>query len=254
LTSKRVQQKQDRKARVEAMRAKQRAQERRGRLIWLGSGGVDVSSSSSSSGSGVTTSAEVLPPVVTGQTTVQAPAVTVANTTGISSVVAYDTTGWPSTSNNGSASGALSHTHVTGPVQYSVTPPVGQHNPEWMTCGVYDQPVPNEHAVHNLEHGAIWITYQASLPQSEVSQLRAFFARQTVLNPAGQGASRYMDLTPYPGSHVPDRRQLLGIPAPAEFTDRPRLQEFVNKFRVFQKYIPEYGAPCTGGIGTPLQQ
>ncbi|HET9972943.1 MAG TPA: DUF3105 domain-containing protein [Streptosporangiaceae bacterium] len=38
-----------------------------------------------------------------------------------------------------------------------------------MNCGIYDQPVPNERAVHNMEHGAIWITYQPSLPQAQVS-------------------------------------------------------------------------------------
>ena len=40
--SKRVQQKQDRKAKIEAMRARQRAQERRRRLIWYGSGGAVI--------------------------------------------------------------------------------------------------------------------------------------------------------------------------------------------------------------------
>ena len=39
-----------------------------------------------------------------------------------------------------------------------------------MNCGIYDKPVPSERAVHNLEHGAIWITYQPSLPQSEMRQ------------------------------------------------------------------------------------
>ena len=72
-----------------------------------------------------------------------------------------------------------------------------------MNCGVYDKPVPSERAVHNLEHGAVWITYSPSLPQSQVSQLRSFFARQTALNPTGGGESRYMDLTPYPGLPSP---------------------------------------------------
>jgi hypothetical protein len=262
--SKRVEQKQDRKAKIEAMRARQRAQERRRRLIWFGGGGtviiaivvaVAVAVVSSGHGSSTTTSSEVVPPAVTGQTAVQAPAVTAPNTTAISGVVAYDTTGYPAGSSNGPANGALSHLHVTGPVRYSVTPPVGgQHNAVWMTCGVYDKPVPSERAVHNLEHGAIWITYQPSLPSSVVSQLRTFFARQTVLSPAGGGGSRYIDLTPYPGLPAPIVVSSWGFQLRLSSPADPRLQQFVDKFRASQKYAPEYGSPCTGGTGTPLQQ
>jgi hypothetical protein len=81
-------------------------------------------------------------------------------------------------------------------VTYSVTPPVGgQHNATWMNCGIYDKPVPSERAVHNLEHGAIWITYRPSLPQSEVNQLRAFVRKQTMVSSTEGAPSRYMDLT-----------------------------------------------------------
>jgi hypothetical protein len=181
-------------------------------------------------------------------------ALTVASTTGMAGVVAYDTTGWPASSSSGPASQALGHTHVTGPVTYSLTPPAGgDHNAEWMNCGVYDKPVPNERAVHNLEHGAVWITYQPSLPQSEVTQLRAFFGRQTVLSPAGASGSRYVDLTPYPGLPAPIVVSSWGFQLRLTSPADPRLQEFVTRFRVSQKYSPEYGAPCTGGTGTPLQ-
>ncbi len=126
------------------------------------------------------------------------------NTSGIPGVAAYVTTGWPQASRNGPAAQALAHDHVPGPVTYSLTPPVGgQHNADWVNCGIYDKPVPDERAVHNLEHGAVWITYRPSLPASEVSQLQAFVEKQTVL-PSAEGApSRYMDLTPYPGLSSP---------------------------------------------------
>jgi len=262
--SKRVQQKQDREAKIEAMRARQRAEERRRRLIWFGGGGtviaavvvaVVIAVIASSHGGSVTTSGEAIPPAPAGATTVQGAAVTAANATGISGVVAYDTTGYPAGSRNGPASGALSHQHVTGPVRYSVTPPVGgQHNGEWLTCGVYDKPVPSENAVHNLEHGAIWITYQPSLPSSEVSKLRAFFARQSVLSAAaGGGGSRYIDLTPYPGLPAPIVVSSWGYQLRLNSPADPRLQQFVNKFRASQQYSPEYGGSCTGGTGTPLQ-
>jgi hypothetical protein len=260
----------DRKARIEAMRAKERARKRRVRLAWLGGGGVAIaaviavivvvlvsgggSSSTGSSSTGSPGSAEVMPPGVTGTTTTEPAALTVPDTTGIAGVVAYDTTGWPTASSNGPANQALGHNHVTGPVTYSVTPPVGgDHNATWMNCGVYDQAVPNERAVHNMEHGAIWITYSPTLPQSQVSQLRALFVRQTVLNPSGAGGSRYLDLTPYPGLPSPIVATSWGFQLRLSSPTDPRLQQFIDKFRVSQQYTPEYGAPCTGGLGTPLQ-
>ena len=256
----------DRRARIEEMRAKERTRKRRVRLAWLGGGGVAIVaviavivavtvSGGSTSSSGPKSSAEVMPPAVTGATTTQPPATTVANTTGISGVTAYDTAGWPAASHNGPAGKALGHNHVTGPVTYSVTPPVGgDHNAVWMNCGVYGQQVPAERAVHNMEHGAVWITYSPSLPASQVSQLRALFARQTVLNPSGQGGSRYIDLTPYPGLPSPIVVSSWGFQLRLTSPGDPRLQQFINKFRVSQQYTPEYGAECTGGLGTPLQQ
>jgi hypothetical protein len=259
--AKRMQAKQDRKARIEAMRAQQRAAERRRRIAWFGGGGVVIAAivavvvvvTLSKSGGGA--SKEVIPHAVAGTTTVEPAVATVANTTGITGVVAYDTTGYPGTSHNGPANQALPHDHVTGPVQYSVTPAVGgHHNGTWLTCGVYDKPVPSENAVHNLEHGAVWITYQPSLPQSEVSQLRAFFGHQSVLTPSGASGSRYIDLTPYPGLPSPIVVSSWGFQLRLTSPTDPRLQQFVSKFRVSQQYTPEYGSPCTGGVGTPLQQ
>ena len=33
------------------------------------------------------------------------------------------------------------------------------HDPVWLDCGAYDAPVRDENAVHDLEHGSVWITY-----------------------------------------------------------------------------------------------
>ena len=62
----------------------------------------------------------------------------------------------------------LSRDHTTDPVEYEQSPPVGgAHDPSWQRCLVYDAPIRNENAVHSLEHGAVWITYQPDLATAE---------------------------------------------------------------------------------------
>ena len=52
----------------------------------------------------------------------------------------------------------LSADHTPDDVDYPQSPPVGgEHAPEWLECGVYDVPVREENAVHDLEHGSVWI-------------------------------------------------------------------------------------------------
>jgi hypothetical protein len=252
--------KQAARERVAAMRAQQKRAERRRNLITMGAiAAVALATVGGIAGylasRGPAASAEVMPPGVSGGTpSVQPAALVVPNTSGISGVTAYDTAGWPAASHNGPAAKALGHAHLTSPVTYSLTPPAGgDHNADWMTCGIYDKPVPNERAVHNLEHGAVWITYQPSLPQAEVSTLRAFVERQATVSPGGAPASRYMDLSPYPGLPSPIVISAWGYQLKVTSPSDPRLQQFVDKFRASPKYSPEYGGACTGGLGTPLQ-
>ena len=62
--------------------------------------------------------------------------------------------------------------HILGDVDYDQTPPAGgQHHDVWQNCGFYDEPVRDENAVHSLEHGAVWITYQPDLPQEQIEKL-----------------------------------------------------------------------------------
>ncbi|RJL32530.1 DUF3105 domain-containing protein [Bailinhaonella thermotolerans] len=128
-------------------------------------------------------------------------------------------------------------------VQYKETPPAGgPHDQEWQNCGIYDKPIRNEHAVHSLEHGAVWITYKPDLPKDQVETLR-----ETV------GNDGYLLLSPYEGLPAPVVASSWGRQIKLDGADDPRLKEFIKKYKQAPD-TPELGASCSGTTqGTPIQ-
>ncbi len=134
----------------------------------------------------------------------------------------------------------LQRTHVTTPVTYPQTPPVGgPHDPTWQNCGYYSKPVRNENGVHVLEHGAVWITYRPDLPAEQVDRLRQLAHGQT-----------YILVSPYPDLPAPVVASAWGKQVQLDSANDPRLNQFVKAFRLGPQ-TPEPGAACTGGIGVP---
>ena len=130
--------------------------------------------------------------------------------------------------------------HAGGTLTYEQTPPAGGiHNPVWQNCGYYSSPVPNETAVHSLEHGAVWITYRPDLPQSQVATLRQLAQDQT-----------YILVTPYPNLPSPVVASAWGLQQRLSSANDPGLERFVRDYRQGPQ-TPERGAPCTGGTGRP---
>ncbi len=134
----------------------------------------------------------------------------------------------------------LSRNHVTGKVTYTQNPPVGgDHNPVWLNCGIYATPVPNENAVHSLEHGAVWITYQPNLPATQVTQLADLV----------QGHNHAI-LSPYPGLPAPVVASAWGLQLKVTGASDPRIAQFIKEYESGPQ-TPEPGAPCSGGVGSP---
>ena len=134
-----------------------------------------------------------------------------------------------------------SRDHVSGPVAYPQTPPVGgAHDPTWQNCGFYGESVVAERGVHSLEHGAVWITYRPGLAADQIDVLRRLAASQThILVSAWDGEL---------GSPVVASAwgRQLGLASAGD----PALAEFVRSFRTGPQ-TPEPGAPCTGGRSSP---
>jgi hypothetical protein len=68
------------------------------------------------------------------------------------------------------------HVPVCTPLVYSTNPPTsGPHYPIWAAYKSYTEPVPRGFWVHDLEHGAVVVTYNCpSNCDAEVAQLQAF--------------------------------------------------------------------------------
>ena len=134
----------------------------------------------------------------------------------------------------------LARDHVTGPVLYPQTPPVGgKHSAVWQNCGVYDAPVDNVNAVHSLEHGAMWITYRPGLPAPEIAMIGADVSGQP-----------YGLVSPYPGLPSPVVASVWGKQLKLDSAADPRLKAFINTYKSGSQ-APEPGGECTGGIGPP---
>ncbi|MFE3458496.1 DUF3105 domain-containing protein [Nocardiopsis aegyptia] len=115
-------------------------------------------------------------------------------------------------------------------------PPVGgEHYPIWQDCGVYDEPLRAEYAVHSLEHGAVWIGYDPSLPESDVQALAALYS-----------PGDYLLISPMEGVETPVVASAWGVQLPLDGVDDPRLPRFLAEYTQGER-TPEPGAACSGG-------
>jgi Protein of unknown function (DUF3105). len=139
------------------------------------------------------------------------------------------------------------HAHVSGTVTYDRVPPAGgAHNPTQLNCGVYTQPVPNENAVHSLEHGAVWITYLPTLSADQVGVLQRLATSSYV------GTERYVILSPYVGLPSPIVVSAWGVQLRVDQASDSRLSDFIHQF-AGSGQGGEAGGPCTGGVGSPIE-
>ena len=135
----------------------------------------------------------------------------------------------------------LPRQHTEAPQAYAQIPPVGgMHSGIWQNCGIYDQPIRNENAVHSMEHGAVWITYQPDLPADAIEHLRTLVRGKD-----------YVLISPYPGLPKPVVASAWGLQLSVDNANDSRLPLFIARYAQGPQ-TPERGAVCSGGIGTPV--
>lgn len=133
----------------------------------------------------------------------------------------------------------LGRSHVQKAVNYEMNPPVGgDHSQAWMTCDgtVYTKPIANENAVHSLEHGAVWVTYNDKATDADVKTLGDKVSRTpyTLMSPVNDQSGTIM-LSAWGSQLTVDK------------ASDPRVQQFLTKY-VQGSQTPEPGAACTNGL------
>lgn len=125
-------------------------------------------------------------------------------------------------------------------IDFGGLPPMGgPHNPIWQNCGIYDTPVAGEYAIHSMEHGAVWLTYNPELPADQVAQLQNI-AR----------GDNYLLLSPYPEQTADIVLTVWDRQLTVDNTDDTRIKQFIDNYR--RARGPESTSACSGGVGEPI--
>lgn len=119
-------------------------------------------------------------------------------------------------------------------------PTGGVHAPIWQNCGIYDTPIAGKNAVHSLEHGAVWVTYQPDLPADQIGALQDTVRGQS-----------FILLSPWPDQAEPIVLTAWGLQLSVENVSDQRLEQFIDEYRLGPQ-TPEPGATCSGGVGEPI--
>jgi hypothetical protein len=133
----------------------------------------------------------------------------------------------------------LTRDHQAGQLPYEVLPPVGgNHNGAWQNCqgNVFAEPIASEHAVHSLEHGAVWVTYRPDLPADQVDTLAGLV-----------DGNDKLFMSPFPDLDAPISLQAWGYQLKVDNASDDRINEFIRTLRV-NASIEGPSARCDGGI------
>ena len=129
------------------------------------------------------------------------------------------------------------HDHVTGTVTYDSSPPDGgNHAQYWAPCTgvVYSHQIANENAVHMLEHGAVWVTYN---PQTIKAGDLAILTKDV-------SGVDYLALSPYAGLKTPISLQAWNYQLFVQSAGDSRVEAFINALRYNPQTTPEPAAGC----------
>ena len=130
------------------------------------------------------------------------------------------------------------HVKAIQRVAYDKAPPFGgPHDEVWATCTgvVYSKAIRNENAVHALEHGSVWITYNPDkISGDSLDELKSRV-----------DGKPYMLMSPYPGLDSPISLQAWGHQLKLDNADDRRIPQFISALRGNSFNAPEPNGSCS---------
>ena len=124
-------------------------------------------------------------------------------------------------------------------MKYDQMPPnAGDHNAWPQQCAVYYEEIAPEHALHSLEHGAVWVTYADGVSDADVKAL----ASKVEGDP-------YRLMSPVAAQSSPIVLSAWGRSLSVDDASDKRVGEFLSAYTNGPQ-SPERGAACAGSSET----
>jgi hypothetical protein len=142
----------------------------------------------------------------------------------------------------------VQQTHIDGEdpaavPEYEISPPAGgDHLSQWQTCtgSVYDAEIVAGNAVHSLEHGAVWLTYDPALVDGDGIEKLA----------AKVEGRDFSLMSPYPEQGIEVSVQAWGVQYQTDDINDPKIDEFMDFYIQNGDNAAEPGAQCANGLTT----
>ncbi len=135
--------------------------------------------------------------------------------------------------------------HVNPPVSFDMSPSIGgDHYQFWQNCGFYTEQAIEGAATHTLEHGAVWITYNASnVSDADLTLLEEMSA-----------ANGKLLISPYDHDDTIVLSawgvQQRGVSAPTSADGKAAIDAFIESWQD-NPQLAEAGVRCNGAVGIP---
>jgi len=109
---------------------------------------------------------------------------------------------------------------ATHPAYNSNPPSSGSHYGEAAKAGFYDEELPDEQLVHNMEHGEIWISYRPEVGDKIIDELKKFAGSTVTVTPR---SANDMDIALAAWGRLDKFNVIEGG------LDKPRIENFITR-------------------------